>query len=158
MKAPTPFVALCAIWALAGCGGGSSSADSSSAKPKPQVTAPTAPPPKRLVIKDLEEGAGPAVKAGDQVTVRWAGFLYRGAREFFSSWHDHDTFTFKTNAGRVIPGWDRGMKGMKAGGRRELIIPPSLAYGYTGTTSVPANETLIYVIDLLSVEKAASLH
>jgi peptidylprolyl isomerase len=150
MKRPVPLIVLCSILALAGCGG---SGSSPGGKAKPEVTAPKGPPPKKLVIKEVEKGTGAAVRAGDQVTVRWAGFLYKGGAEFFSTWKNvPHTFTFLTDAGRVIPGWDRGMIGMRAGGRRELIIPPALAYQDVGTSLVPPNETLIYVVDLLKVE------
>jgi FKBP-type peptidyl-prolyl cis-trans isomerase len=139
--------------ALAGCGGSGSSsgAKTTPKETKPTVIAPKGPPPKKLVVKEIKEGTGKPVKRGDQVTVRWAGFLYKGGKEFYSTWKDHDTFTFLTDAGRVIPGWDRGMIGMKAGGRRELIIPPTLAYGAEGRPLIPPNETLIYVVDLLAI-------
>jgi peptidylprolyl isomerase len=149
VKRSIPFIVLCAVFALAGCGG---SGSSSGEKTKPEVTVPKGPPPKKLVIEEIEEGTGAAAKTGDEVTVQWVGVHYKSGKEFYSTWKDHQAFTFKTGAGRVILGWDRGMKGMKVGGRRELIIPPALAYGYAGTTSVPPNETLIYVVDLLAVK------
>jgi peptidylprolyl isomerase len=144
-----PFIALCAILALAGCGG---SGSSSSGKSPPEVTVPKGPPPKKLIIKEIEKGTGAGVRTGDQVTVQWVGVLYKSGKEYYSTWKDHHTFTFKTHAGRVIPGFEQGIKGMKVGGRRELIIPPHLAYRFGGTTSVPPYETLIYVIDLLAIE------
>jgi peptidylprolyl isomerase len=116
------------------------------------VVVPRSPPPKRLVVKDIENGTGATAKAGDNVTVNWVGFWYRRRREFYGTWKDRHSFTFEIGAGRVIPGWDQGMRGMKVGGRRELIIPPDLAYGPTGTTSVPPNEPLVYVVDLLAVK------
>jgi peptidylprolyl isomerase len=152
MKALVSLIALCAILALAGCGGTDS--DSTQSIARPDITVPKGPPPKKLVVKDLREGTGRAVRRGDEVTVQWAGYLYKRDREFYSTWKEHhSTFTFLTGAGRVIPGWDRGMMGMKVGGRRELIIPPALAYGDVGSTSVPPSETLIYVIDLVAIEK-----
>lgn len=152
MKRSTSFVALCAILALAGCGGSGSSSGEKTKPTAPKVTAPKGPPPKKLVIKDLKKGTGAGVRTGDLVTVQWVGALYKGGKEFYSSWKDHHIYTFKTGAGRVIPGWDRGMVGMKVGGRRELIIPPALAYEYRGATSVPPNETLILVVDLLAIK------
>ena len=149
MKRPAPFIVLCAVLVLAGCGGSESS---SGGKTKPVVTVPKGPPPKKLIVREIEKGTGPAVKIGDEVTVKWLGAQYRNGEEFGSSWADHDTFTFLTNAGRVIPGWDRGVIGMRVGGRRELIIPPALAYEDRGTASTPPNETLIYVVDLLAIE------
>jgi peptidylprolyl isomerase len=149
MKKPISFIVLCTVLVLAGCGG---SGSSSGGKTKPEVTAPNGPPPKKLVIEEIEKGTGAAVKVGDEVTVKWLGAHYKDGKEFGSSWADHDTFTFLTNAGRVIPGWDRGMIGMRVGGRRKLIIPPPLAYGHSGTPEVPPNETLIYVVDLLAIK------
>lgn len=152
MKTFVPLVALCVL-ALAGCGGSGSSAEpTTTSKTKPDVVVPDHPPPEKLVVKEIEKGTGPPVRPGDEVTVKWIGFLYKKDREFGSSWKDHNTFTFLTDAGRVIPGWDRGMYGMRVGGRRELIVPPPLAYEDTGTTSVPPNETLIYVVDLLAIK------
>jgi peptidylprolyl isomerase len=144
-----PFIVLCTVLALAGCGG---SRSRPTGETRPKVTVPKGPPPKKLVIEEIEKGTGAAVKTGDEVTVRWAGFLYKSGHEYYSTWKEHETYTFETGAGRVIPGWDRGMIGMKVGGRRELIIPPALAYQTRGATSIPPNETLIYVVDLLAVK------
>lgn len=151
MKASISLIVLSALLVLVGCGSSNGSTEST-AKTKPKVVVPKGAPPKKLVIEDIEEGTGGRVKIGDEVTVKWIGVLYKSGREFGSSWRDHHTFTFLTNAGRVIPGWDRGTIGMKVGGRRELIIPPALAYEDRGSTSVPPNETLIYVVDLLAIK------
>jgi peptidylprolyl isomerase len=156
MRAAGPVVLLGTILLLGGCGGGNSSPGESLAAPQRDLEAdavvPKSPPPKKLVVKDIEIGTGATAKAGDDVTVDWVGFWYRKGREFYGTWKDRHPFTFKVGAGRVIRGWDRGMRGMKVGGRRELLIPPGLAYGETGTTSVPPNEPLVYVIDLLAVK------
>lgn len=145
MRERISILVSCAAMVLVGCGGDSGSTGSTAvAESRPEVTAPKSPPPKKLVIEEIEKGTGAPVKAGDEVTVRWLGAYYENGREFGSSWKDHDTFTFLTGSGRVIPGWDRGMVGMRVGGRRELIIPPSLAY--------EDGETLIYVVDLLAVK------
>jgi peptidylprolyl isomerase len=142
---PLPLLALGAILMLAGCGSSSGSVESTSTgKAKPELAVPKGPPPKRLVVNDIQEGTGAAVKMGDEVTIKWIGILYKNGREFGSSWHDRNTFTFRTGTGRVIPGWDRGMIGMKVGGRRKLTIPPWLAY--------QDGETLIYVVDLLALK------
>jgi peptidylprolyl isomerase len=155
MKGSIPLVALCALVALAGCGGGSSGADESTAtveKTKPKVVVPKGPPPKELVVKDLEEGSGAEAKAYDVVTVQYVGVDYRTGREFDSSWSRGEPFSFTLGGDEVIKGWGRGLKGMKVGGRRELIIPPALAYGESGTGSIPPNETLVFVVDLVSIE------
>jgi peptidylprolyl isomerase len=154
MKGLISFVVLCTLLAFAGCGG-SGSSSSEKTKPKmmtPVVTVPKRPPPKKLVIKEIKVGTGAPVKVGDEVTVNWAGVLYKSGKTYYSTWKERHPFTFLTNTGRVIPGFDRGVIGMKVGGRRELIIPPALAYENTGTAWVPPNETLIYVVDLLAVK------
>ena len=106
-----------------------------------------------LEIKDLEEGTGAEAKAGDEVTVQYVGVNYKNGKEFDASWDRGEPFAFQLGAGMVIPGWDQGVEGMKVGGRRELIIPPELAYGPEGSPpAIGPNETLIFVIDLLEVE------
>jgi peptidylprolyl isomerase len=150
-------VAACAAIAIAGCGGGDSTtegetAESSATSTKPVVKPPKGPPPKQLEIKDLVEGSGEEAKSGDEVTVDYVGINYRSGKQFDASWDRHESFSFTIGRGEVIPGWDKGVEGMKVGGRRELIIPPDLAYGKTGSPPViPPNETLIFVIDLREV-------
>ncbi len=158
-------VALFAVGA-AGCGGGGSSssseattveaskdsAEASSGKTKPKVRVPNRPPPKKLVIRDLERGTGAEAKAGDEVEVQYVGVNYKRGDQFDASWDRNEPLSFQLGRGMVIPGWDQGIKGMKVGGRRELIIPPNLAYGPAGRPpAIPPNETLIFVVDLLSV-------
>jgi peptidylprolyl isomerase len=122
-------------------------------KTKPKVTVPSGPPPKQLEIKEIEKGTGAEAKAGDEVTVQYVGVGYDSKEEFDSSWSRNEPFSFALGAGQVIPGWDKGVAGMKVGGRRELIIPSNLAYGPQGSPPVIGpNETLIFVIDLLAVE------
>ena len=72
----------------------------------------------------MVEGNGAEAKSGDEVTVQYVGVNYKSGKEFDSSWSRNEPFTFTLGAGEVIPGWDQGSKGMKVGGRRELIIPP----------------------------------
>ena len=119
---------------------------------KPVVKIPSGPPPAKLVTKDLIPGTGPAAKTGGSVTVNYVGVLYKGGKEFDSSWKTGKPFApFKLGAGSVIPGWDQGLVGMKVGGRRELIIPPSLGYGKQGSPpTIPPNATLVFVVDLLA--------
>jgi peptidylprolyl isomerase len=120
---------------------------------KPVVAVPSGAPPKRLVVKDLIKGHGTAARTGSMITVNYVGVLYKGGKEFDSSWKTGQPFApFRLGGGSVIPGWDQGLVGMKGGGRRELIIPPSLAYGKTGSPpTIPPNATLVFVVDLLSV-------
>lgn len=153
MKAPALIVALCLLLAVSGCGGSSGSeTTSSAAKGKPNVSVPKGPPPGKLIVRELEEGTGATIEAGDQAKVQYVGVGYKTGQEFDSSWSRGEPFFFYLGGGQVIRGWDQGVAGMKVGGRRELIIPPDLGYGEAGTAAVPPNETLIFVIDLLSIE------
>ena len=120
---------------------------------KPKVTVPKGAPPKELESEEIVEGTGAEAKSGDEVTVQYVGVGYESEEEFDSSWSRNEPFTFGLGAGQVIPGWDQGVEGMKVGGRRELIIPPELAYGEAGSPpAIGENETLIFVIDLLAVK------
>jgi peptidylprolyl isomerase len=119
---------------------------------KPAVTVPSGAAPTKLVTKEIIVGTGPEAKAGDSVTVNYVGVLYKGGKEFDSSWKRNEPFTFTLGKGQVIPGWDQGVAGMKVGGRRELIIPAELAYGKTGSPpTIPPNSPLVFVVDLLGV-------
>jgi len=163
LKPASLIIALCLGLLAAGCGGGDDSttgateaatgAESSAGeKTKPEVTVPKGAPPKQLEIEEIEEGTGAEAKAGDEVTVQYVGVNYKNGKEFDASWDRGEPFTFQLGAGMVIPGWDQGVEGMKVGGRRELIIPPELAYGPEGSPpAIGPNETLIFVIDLLEV-------
>ena len=119
---------------------------------KPKVTVPKGAPPTKLVIKDLKVGSGQAAKTGDTVSVQYVGVNYANGKQFDASWDRGQPFQFQLGAGMVIPGWDQGVAGMKPGGRRELIIPPDLAYGAQGAPpDIPPNATLVFVIDLISI-------
>ncbi len=119
---------------------------------EPKVVPPSGPAPTKLVIHDLIKGKGRIAKHGDRVAVMYVGVLYHGGKEFDSSWKRHESFTFSLGSGEVIKGWERGLAGMRAGGRRELIIPAPLAYGKHGSPPViPPNEALVFVIDLVRV-------
>jgi peptidylprolyl isomerase len=133
-------------------GGGELSKAEASKIKKPTVAVPSGPPPKKLVIKDLKTGKGPTAEAGDEVTVQYVGVDYKTGKEFDSSWSRNEPFTFNLGAGEVIKGWDQGIEGMKLGGRRELIIPPELAYGSQEAGSIKPNSTLVFVVDLLAVK------
>ena len=120
---------------------------------KPVVTVPKGAPPAKLVTKDLVQGTGAAASQGKTVTVNYVGVLYKNGKEFDSSWSRNQPFTTALSPGSVISGWVQGLNGMKVGGRRELIIPPSLGYGKAGSPpTIPANSTLVFVVDLLSVQ------
>jgi len=174
MRMRTVLISLLALAAavLAGCGGSSSAGGIETApsggatqaqvattpKPppalakEPVVTVPKGPAPAKLVTKDLVVGTGQTAKAGDTIVVNYVGVLYKTGKEFDSSWSRNTPFTTPLSAGQVIPGWVQGIPGMKVGGRRELIIPSSLAYGKSGSgTTIPPNSPLVFVVDLLSI-------
>jgi peptidylprolyl isomerase len=119
----------------------------------PTVTVPTGTPPTGLESADLIVGTGREAAPGDQVTVQYVLATYSAKKVIQSSWTSQP-FTFTLGAGEVIPGWDKGVVGMHVGGRRELIIPPSLGYGATppaGAQGIAANDTLVFVVDLVSI-------
>ena len=119
---------------------------------KPTVTVDTgAEPPGELVSDDLVTGDGQAIQPGDTANVQYVGVSWSTGREFDSSWdRGAQPFSFPVGAGRVIAGWDDGVTGMRAGGRRLLVIPPHLGYGDRGAGGVIApGETLVFVVDAL---------
>jgi peptidylprolyl isomerase len=119
---------------------------------KPVVTPPKGPAPTHLVTKDLIPGTGAVARSGQTVTVNYVGELYKTGKEFDSSWSRNQPFTTALAAGSVISGWVQGIAGMRVGGRRELIIPASLAYGKKGQPpTIPPNSPLVFVVDLISV-------
>lgn len=105
-----------------------------------------------LEIKDLKAGEGAVAKLGDTVSVHYTGWLLSG-KKFDSSVDRDQPFEFELGAGRVIKGWEQGVAGMHVGGKRELIIPPKLAYGKraVGGGLIPANSTLKFEVELLSI-------
>ena len=107
-----------------------------------------------LVVQDTTVGTGAVAEAGDTVTVNYTGKLANGT--VFDTSVGKTPFTFTLGAGQVIPGWDQGVAGMKVGGSRVLIIPPSLAYGAQDYGPIPANSTLTFEVDLLSVTAGTS--
>ncbi|GAA1009147.1 peptidyl-prolyl cis-trans isomerase [Streptomyces sp. F-3] len=119
---------------------------------KPEIDFPGGEPPADLVIKDIWEGDGPQAEAGDTVSVHYVGVAFSTGEEFDASWNRGTPLQFRLGVGQVIAGWDRGVQGMRVGGRRQLIIPPHLAYGDRGAGSrIKPGETLIFVCDLVAV-------
>ncbi len=116
----------------------------------PVVTVPTGPPPTVLQASDLITGTGAVAKKGSTVTVQYVLVSYATDAVIQSSW-DSSSFSFKLGEGQVIPGWDKGVVGMKVGGRRELIIPPALGYGSMAQQGIPPNSTLVFIVDVLKV-------
>jgi peptidylprolyl isomerase len=118
---------------------------------KPEIDFPGGEPPTELEITDIWEGDGRVAGAGDRVTVHYVGVAHSTGEEFDASWNRGEPLSFQLGAGQVIAGWDQGVQGMKVGGRRQLIIPPDLAYGDRGAgNTIAPGETLIFVCDLVS--------
>ena len=182
-RPPALFVllALLAALALAACGSdeddsgsGGDSADTSQESPppsgdtgtetqtapdltdtsvKPVIDRPSGMPPRRLVKEDIVKGNGPGAKPGDTVIVNYVGVSFSTGEEFDASWDTGQPFPVQLGAGNVIEGWEKGLLGIKKGGRRELIIPPEQAYGAKGAPpSIGPNETLVFVIDALEIQ------
>lgn len=119
---------------------------------KPEVDPIEGAPPADLVVEDITVGDGEEAKPGQLVTVHYVGVAHSTGEEFDASWNRKDTFSFPLGGGRVIAGWDRGVAGMKVGGRRKLVIPPHLGYGDRGAGgAIKPGETLIFVVDLVGV-------
>src|SRR4051794_38309608 len=163
----TALAAVAAI-ALAGCGGqkqdsgggGAQAVPGATLPPqasdinvKPAIPKPKGNPPASLQVRDVLQGNGKPAESGDTLTVQYVGVSWSTGQEFDSSWsRGKQPFKFKLGAGMVIPGWDQGLVGMRPGGRRELVIPPNLAYGPQGQPpAIAPNETLIFVVDLQKV-------
>lgn len=112
----------------------------------------SASPSGKVQIEELQPGTGDAVKNGDSVTVHYTGTLTDGTQ--FDSSYDREPFTFTVGSGSVIQGWDEGIIGMKVGEKRKLTIPPDLGYGSVQQGSIPANSTLLFEIELISIDTA----
>jgi peptidylprolyl isomerase/FKBP-type peptidyl-prolyl cis-trans isomerase FkpA len=105
-----------------------------------------------LQIEDLHPGEGAEAKAGQEVTVHYTGWLTDGTK-FDSSKDRGIPFSFPLGAGHVIQGWDKGVVGMKIGGKRKLTIPPEMGYGARGAGGViPPNAVLVFEVELLGLE------
>ena len=119
---------------------------------KPVIPKPTGAPPRKLVKEDIVKGTGPAAKKGDTLVVHYVGMNFSNGHEFDASWDTGSPFPLQLGAGQVIAGWDKGLIGIKKGGRRKLVIPPELGYGAQGyPPDIPPNETLVFVIDAVSI-------
>lgn len=108
------------------------------------------PAPTSLQTKDLVVGTGTTAVASSTVLVQYVGADYADGKDFDSSWQSHQAASFPL--AQVVPGFAQGIVGMKTGGRREIVIPPALGYGASGDPpAVKADETLVFVVDLLQV-------
>jgi peptidylprolyl isomerase len=117
---------------------------------EPIIHPGTGTPPSELVTHELVIGDGAVATSTDTVTIRYTGALYSDGKVFDNSpWARHKPAVFPLN--QVVPGFSQGIAGMKAGGRRVLVIPPALGYGAQTNGPIPGNSTLVFVVDLLAV-------
>ena len=168
----TPL-ALVALLGLAACGdddesgggGGSTAADTQTTPPptpdetlsdtstKPVIPRPTGSPPRRLVVEDIVKGKGPAAGNRSTVVVHYVGVNFSNGFEFDASWDSGSPFPVQLGSGSVIEGWEKGLVGIRKGGRRMLTIPPEMGYGAEGyPPDIPPNETLVFVVDAVAVK------
>ncbi|MFI0373908.1 FKBP-type peptidyl-prolyl cis-trans isomerase [Actinomadura sp. 1N219] len=119
----------------------------------PSVTVPRAAPPKRLQVRTLVRGDGPAVRAGRLLALQYGGFFWRDGKEFNSSWSAGHPYGLMIGTGQVIKGWEQGLVGQRVGSRVLLVVPPSLGYGPKGLAQfgIRGDDTLVFVVDLLGV-------
>lgn len=119
---------------------------------RPEIDFIDGPPPADLQITDLKIGEGEQAGHGSTVQVHYVGVAHSTGEEFDASWNRGEPLSFRLGSGMVISGWDQGVMGMRVGGRRQLLIPPHLAYGERGAGGViKPGETLVFVCDLIGV-------
>ena len=119
---------------------------------KPEIEFPDPEPPTQLVVTEVREGDGDEAVAGKQVLVHYVGVAHSTGEEFDASYNRGEPLSFRLGVGQVIQGWDQGVTGMRVGGRRKLVIPPTLGYGDRGAGgAIKPGETLIFVVDLVGV-------
>jgi peptidylprolyl isomerase len=115
----------------------------------PGVTIPSSDAPVELRIAQLVKGAGDTVKTGDNVTMHYSGFLWTGGSKFDSSWDKGTPAQFEVSPGKLIDGFLSAVVGQQVGSRVVVVIPPALGYGEQASATIPANSTLVFVIDIL---------
>lgn len=134
-------------------GGKTTAGDTTAGKTKPDVRVPSGAPPKKLTVKEIEAGTGAVARRGDEVVIKYVGVDYASGKQFDSSWGRDELFEITLGAGEAVPGFERGIEGMREGGRRRLIVPPRLAYGAAGAPPrIPRSATLAIVVDLFEVK------
>ncbi|MFD3444824.1 FKBP-type peptidyl-prolyl cis-trans isomerase [Microbacteriaceae bacterium 4G12] len=120
------------------------------AQTKPEIEFIDGPAPEELVITDIRVGDGAEAQAGSTVNVHYLGVDFETGEEFDSSWNRGQSINFPLAS--LVKGWQEGIPGMRVGGRRQLVVPPQLAYGPAGGGHRLSGRTLIFVIDLLGVQ------
>lgn len=120
---------------------------------EPKVYVPDGQPPGKVIVEDMIDGSGPAAKVGDELTVNFIAVRYVDGEFFESSWDWPKPFSFELGKKDVIPGWVKGLPGMREGGRRHLVIPGKFA-ARGGVSLLPGVEenSLVYVVDLIKVD------
>ena len=116
---------------------------------KPEIDFPGGPAATTLLVEDLTVGEGAEAAPGATVLVHYVGVDFESGEEFDASWNRGEPIEFPLRG--LIKGWQEGIPGMKVGGRRQLVVPPELAYGPEGAGHQLSGRTLIFVIDLLAV-------
>jgi peptidylprolyl isomerase len=152
MKIIRIFSLLAASAALASCGGNSAQSASGpsetlkkvvGASAPPAIEVPTGPPPERVIVRELKKGRGAMLQAGQSFTLNYVSVEYRSGKRLETHWEKSGGFSWRYGTGEVVKGWETGLKGMRVGGRRELVVPSRLAYGAGA---------VVYVIELLEVQ------
>lgn len=119
---------------------------------RPEIDFPEGEAPAELSIQDIWEGDGETAVIGSTVRAHYVGVAHSTGEEFDASWNRGAPLDFRLGVGQVIQGWDKGIVGMKVGGRRKLTIPANLAYGDRGAGgAIKPGESLIFVVDLVDV-------
>jgi peptidylprolyl isomerase len=118
---------------------------------KPAVVVPKSAPPTTLMTKDIVAGTGQVAGEGSTVTAHFIGVHWTTGKAFYSSWDKTGSAPDTFSLTGVILGFAKGVSGMRVGGRREIVVPPTLAYGSKGSGQVGPNETLVFVVDLIKV-------
>lgn len=119
----------------------------------PGITVPNTAPPEDLRIAQLIKGSGETVVSGDNVTMHYTGFLWDGGSKFDSSWDKGSPAQFEVSKGKLIDGFLSAVVGQQVGSRVVVVIPPALGYGEQASATIPANSTLVFVIDILGTSK-----
>ncbi|MGW4053550.1 FKBP-type peptidyl-prolyl cis-trans isomerase [Streptomyces sp. NPDC004779] len=128
-----------------------------SERTKPEVEVPAGEAPTELTVRDIAVGTGPEAKPGMVLRVHYVGVTFASGREFDASWDRGEPYKFALGGGKVIKGWDRGVRGMRVGGRREIVVPPRLGYGKQSPTAlIPPGSTLVFVVDLVAAYSATT--
>ncbi|MEU7020834.1 FKBP-type peptidyl-prolyl cis-trans isomerase [Streptomyces sp. NPDC046203] len=125
---------------------------------KPTLSKGVGDPPKSLKVNVISEGKGPVTKKGDALQVNYLGQTWDSTKPFDNSFDRKQPFELTLGAGQVIKGWDQGLEGQKVGSRIVIGIPPELGYGAQEQSSIKANSTLVFVVDILkavSIPKSA---